>query len=161
MTSEASTVVAPDERAAAVAAEASTGNGIAGRPVAVSMSRPVLAVTVEVTLGRALELLATAGGVRHLVVVDVHGRCAGVLADRALCAEWARDPVGFEHRLVQEVIDTVAPVVLVTSTVGAAASAMQQHHTDAVAVVDDQRRVQGILTAGDLIALLAADPRGR
>jgi CBS domain-containing protein len=129
----------------------------ADRPVTEAMSHPVISVSIAATLTRALRMLA-AGQVRHLVVMGADSRCPGILADRTLAAEWARDPIGFGRRRVRDVLDPTTPTVSVSSTVAAAARAMQRYQTDAVAVLDSAGRVLGILTATDLVRVLAGDP---
>jgi CBS domain-containing protein len=149
---------AADGAGATSAPEASTGveirDSVAARPVADVMSQPVVAVTPDMNLSQALQTLTAAGHMRHLVVLSEHGRCLGVLSDRALAAEWARDPADFGTRLVREVVDFGAPVAQLTDPVSAAARTMLRTGTDAVAVADSNDRVQGILTATDLVALL-------
>jgi CBS domain-containing protein len=132
----------------------------AARLVRSAMSRPVLAITSDASLDRALELL-TATTLRHLAVVDEERRCVGVLADRALAAAWARDPADFGRHLVREVLAPELPLVPATFTVGAAAQLMLRRGTDALVVVDRDRRVLGILTATDLVGLVAEAVPGR
>ena len=107
----------------------------ASRAVTGLMSRPVVAVRADCGLSEALRLLV-AHGLRHLAVVDGAGRCRGVLADRAVAAA----------------LDAGA-------TVGDVARFMHHHRVDAVAVIGGQGQPVGMVTATDLINLLAAGPQ--
>lgn len=124
------------------------------RSVAVVMSKPVLVVRATATLPEALALLAAAK-VRHLVVLTEEARYHGVLVDRVVASEWARGPVGFERRTVGQVADTGTPSVPPTATVAEIARAMHRCETDAVVVVEVTGQPVGIVTATDLIGLLA------
>jgi|SRR5215207_6469608 len=152
---------APEEAVRRAAGDpAATPLELAAQLVRSAMSRPVLAITSDASLDRALELL-TATTLRHLAVVDEERRCVGVLADRVLAAAWARDPADFGRHLVREVLSPELPLVPATLTVGAAAQLMLRRGTDALVVVDRDRRVLGILTATDLVGLLAQAAPGR
>lgn len=123
-------------------------------PVATVMSRPVLAVSVSAPFDEALRTLV-ARGVRHLAVVDGAGRCVGLLADRTVAAEWVGRPIAFGLHTVAEACTDLQPIIDDDATVGVAVRAMRRCGTDAVVVVDRDRRPLGVLTGGDLIALLA------
>ncbi len=118
------------------------------------MSHPVLAVSASAYFSDALQALVT-HGLRHLAVVDNEGRCVGLLTDRTVAAEWAGRPMGFIRRTVDSACVESQPVVDRAATVAAAARIMHRCGTDAVIVVDTDRRPLGILTGGDVIALLA------
>ena len=125
------------------------------------MSRPVVAVRADCGLSEALRLLV-AHGLRHLAVVDGAGRCRGVLADRAVAAAWARDPLGLDRWRAADVLPAVPAVPAVLdagATVGEVARFMHHHQVDAVAVVAGEGQPVGIVTATDLINLLAAGPQ--
>ncbi len=128
--------------------------------VATVMSHPVLAVPVSAFFSDALHALVT-HGLRHLAVVDDEGRCVGLLADRTVAAEWAGRPMAFVRRAVAGACDDRQPIVDRSATVAAAARMMHRCGTDAVIVVDADRRPLGILTGGDVIALLAKPDRER
>ena len=130
------------------------------RDVAVTtvMSHPVLAVSASAFFADALHALVT-HGLRHLAVVDDTGRCVGLLADRTVAAEWAARPMAFVRRAVASACDDRQPIVDRDATVATAARVMRRCATDAVIVVDPDRRPLGILTGGDVIALLAKPDR--
>lgn len=121
------------------------------------MSHPVLAVPASASYEEALRVLLR-HGVRHLAVIDAEGACVGLLTDRILVAEWAQRPMAFHHRSVAGAGDGQS-MVLRDATLSAAAHVMRRCGTDAVIVVDHGRPV-GVLTGGDVIALLAKrDPQ--
>jgi CBS domain-containing protein len=130
------------------------------RNVAVTtvMSHPVLAVSASGSFPDALHALVT-HGLRHLAVVDDAGRCVGLLADRTVAAEWAGSPMAFARRAVAEACGGCQPLVGPTATVATAARTMRHCGTDAVIVVDVEHRPLGILTGGDVLALLAKPDR--
>lgn len=131
------------------------------REVAVTtvMSHPVLAVPASAFFSDALHALVT-HGLRHLAVVDDTGRCVGLLADRTVAAEWAARPMAFVRRAIGSVCGDRQPIVDRAASVATAARMMRHCGTDAVIVVDTDRRPLGILTGGDVIALLAKPDRG-
>lgn len=121
------------------------------------MSRPAVAIGEDATLADALRAF-TISGLRHLVVIDNAGRCIGLLADRTLAGAWALDPMCFDDVSVARVLEPEAPMVTATATIAQAARVMHRVATDAVVVVDEVGHPLGVLTAGDLIALLAKPP---
>ncbi len=127
---------------------------MAMRPVRRVMTSPVVCVAAAATLADALRVMA-GGGLRHLAVVDGDGRCLGILSDRAVTAIWAADPGALSHRSAADTLGPVPAVVAATATVRQAARRMVEAGGDAVAVVDADAAVLGIVTGGDLIRLLA------
>jgi CBS domain-containing protein len=130
------------------------------RNVAVTtvMSHPVVAVSAFAFFSDALHALVT-HGLRHLAVVDDAQRCVGLLADRTVAAEWAGSPTAFVRRTVASACGEHRPIVDRDATVATAARMMRRCGTDAVIVVDSDLRPLGILTGGDVIALLAKPDR--
>jgi CBS domain-containing protein len=123
-------------------------------PVLTVMSHPVLAVQAFAFFDEALRILVC-HGVRHLAVVDPAGRCVGLIGDRVLAAEWAARPMAFGRRIVAHLCDDRQPIVDREMTVATAARVMRGCDTDAVVVVDRDGYPVGVLTSGDVIALLA------
>ncbi|NUT34348.1 MAG: CBS domain-containing protein [Hamadaea sp.] len=121
------------------------------------MSRPAVAVAETATLTDALRAF-TLSGLHHLVVIDSEGYCTGLLADRTIAGVWALDPMCFDEVAVGRILGPEAPVVTGSATIAQAARVMHRLGTDAVVVVDGAGRPLGVLTAGDLIALLAKPP---
>ncbi len=126
------------------------------RSVAVTtlMSRPVLAVAERAVLQDAL-LALVGGGVRHLAVIDGYGRCTGMVTDRMLAAEWAYRPMAFARHTVATICHDEPPMIDRDASLAAAAKVMRRCGTDAVVVTDPDLRPIGVLTSGDIIALLA------
>jgi CBS domain-containing protein len=118
------------------------------------MSSPAVAIAVSARLGSALAAL-TRTGLRHLVVVDERSRCVGVVADRAIAAAWAADPAALECASVGAVLEPRPAVVGADATVGEVARVMHTDGVDAVAVIDRTGRPIGLVTGGDLVALMA------
>jgi CBS domain-containing protein len=131
---------------------------LAARPVSQIMSKPVLAVTADLRLGDALEAMVHTG-LRHLVVVDQADRCLGVIADRAIAAAWAVDPTALSLMAVARAIDERPAVVSADVTVADVARAMYTDGVDAVAVIDRAGHAVGMVTGGDLVALLATESK--
>lgn len=127
---------------------------MARRPVSEAMSSPVYTVPADALLGDALTAMVRSGR-RHLVAVDDAGRCVGVLADRAVAAAWAHDHTALTRRPVAAALAGRPPVLPAGALVVDAARLMRAEHIDAVVVVDDDGRPQGIVTGSDLVAVLA------
>ena len=124
------------------------------RPVRTVMSSPASCVSVTVTLADALRLMIRRG-VRHLVVLDGSGACAGVLGDRAIAAAFAADPIGFAESPVGNLLDALPAVVRTDEQITQVARFMRAAGTDAVAVVDALGNVAGIVTGSDLVGVLS------
>jgi CBS domain-containing protein len=127
---------------------------MARQPITEAMSRRVYTVPADVPLGDALAAMVRTGR-RHLVAVDPAGRCVGVLADRAVAAAWAHDRAALTCQSVASVLDDRPPLLGAAAHVIDAARLMRAEHIDAVVIVDADRRPIGIVTGGDLVALLA------
>jgi CBS domain-containing protein len=118
------------------------------------MSRPV-AVAADLHLGDALGVMVR-GGLRHVIVVDDADRCLGVVGDRAITSAWATDPTALACTRVDHLLERRRAVVAATATVRDVAMMMHGDGVDAVAVIDEKGRCVGMVTGGDLVALLAA-----
>jgi CBS domain-containing protein len=123
-------------------------------PLSTVMSRDVVSIDAEARLPTALQVMATTG-VRHLPVVD-RGRVLGVLVETDLI----RCLAGDGHGLATAVTVTLrqlyrpAPELPPTARVSDAARQMFADVSDGV-LVTDNGRVLGIVTATDLVRLLA------
>lgn len=120
------------------------------------MSRPVVALTEDRPLEEALEALVATGS-RHIVVVDRRWRCLGVLSDRMLVAEWAHDMSSLSRRRVAELLEPEQAIVDSDTTIADVARMMRRLGVDAVAVIDADGSLTGIVTGSDLIAVLGDD----
>jgi CBS domain-containing protein len=123
-------------------------------PVVEMMSHPVISVTTTAVLGDVLAAMVRTG-LRHLAVVDHYDRCIGVVGDRAVAAAWAADPNALSCTGVRHVLDRRPSVVGADATMGDVARAMYLDGVDAVAVIDRTGRPVGMVTGGDLVALMA------
>ena len=139
---------------AAEPAQHEPAKSLADWRVSAIMSRPAVAVRRDDTMADALRAFALSG-LHHLVVVDGGGRCVGILGDRAVAAAWAYDSMTFSTLRLGTVMDVNQPMLAADAKVSDAARRMRRCGADAVAVVDADGSPVGVLTAGDLIALLA------
>jgi CBS domain-containing protein len=123
-------------------------------PLSTVMSRDVVSIDAEARLPTALHVMATTG-VRHLPVVD-RGRVLGVLVEtdliRCLAGEGPRLATAFTITMRQ--LYRPAPELPPTARVSDAARHMFADVSDGV-LVTDHGRVLGIVTATDLVRLLA------
>ena len=120
------------------------------------MSRQLLTVEVNETLWDAWQLLFVSG-LRHLVVLDSDGHCRGTLNDRSILADV---PVTPEHLKTRIVGDVTQRGPLIAARPGdhprSIAAVMTANAVEAVPVIEDDGRVVGIVTEGDLVRWLAA-----
>lgn len=120
------------------------------------MSRQLLTVEVNETLWDAWQLLFVSG-LRHLVVLDSDGHCRGTLNDRSILADV---PVTPEHLQTRSVGDVAQRGPVVSARPGdhprSVAAVMTANAIEAVPVIEDDGRVIGIVTEGDLVRWLAA-----
>ena len=117
------------------------------------MTRPAVTVSPGDSLARAWDLMYQRD-IHHLVMVDA-GRAVALVDDRALSAAWPPGPRGPYHRTVGEVVRAGVHCVLPDTSVRVVAQVMLRARRDAVPVVSDGGAVLGVVTATDLIALLA------
>ena len=123
------------------------------------MSPDPTTIGADAPVGEARRMIAELG-VRHLPVVDVRGRLAGMLSDRDVRAGAAVGAAG-EHPRPQGDPDSVAGImshpvhtVDVTATIAAAARLMLSRRISAAPVVDGDKLI-GLVTSSDcLLALL-------
>jgi acetoin utilization protein AcuB len=131
--------------------------------VADVMSSPPVVVRTHDSLWRAMDrFLAT--GLRHLVVLDESDVVIGVLDDRAVVSEWARDALGLHQRTVGALMRASATrTVAVTreTPVQEAARLMLERRVDALPVVGSDGRVVGVLTGSDLVRTVVKGQAGQ
>ena len=118
------------------------------------MTRDVVAIDCEARLPTALQVMATTG-VRHLPVVE-RGRCLGVLVETDLIRRLTEGGRPFLTAATLTLRQLHRPAVELppTARVSDAARRMSADVSDAV-LVTDHGRVLGIVTATDLVRLLA------
>jgi CBS domain-containing protein len=119
------------------------------------MSREVVAIEAEARLPTALHVMATTG-VRHLPVLD-RDRCLGMLVETDLVRCLAQDARPFATGATASLrqLYRPAPELPPTARVSDAARHMSADVLDAV-LVTEHGRILGIVTATDLVRLLAA-----
>ena len=115
---------------------------------------PLLTIEADQSLWDAWQLLFLSGR-RHLVVVDVEGRCRGVVADRAILSEVPLTEDRLTQRTVRQVMAVPAPLT-VDDSPQEAARRMVESAVDAIPIVDCSQRLQGMVTTSDLTRWLAA-----
>jgi CBS domain-containing protein len=131
---------------------------IADQPVVALMSQPVFAIPADASLEDAVRALLRSG-LRHVVAVDPAGRFAGVFSARQVAAAWARDPHSLAAVPVGSMLDACPPTVAQVATLRTVAQVMRDHRTDIVVVVDPDRYALGVVTAGDVVAVVAGSGR--
>ncbi|MHA6793985.1 CBS domain-containing protein [Pseudonocardia bannensis] len=123
-------------------------------PVSAVMTRRLVAIVPAAPLATALRLMAEAG-VQHLPVIDGQ-RCLGVLteADVVRCMAGWPGPSGAAAAMLVGELCRPAECVEIRSRRSGVARRMHASGADAV-LVARQGRLQGIVTASDLIRSLA------
>jgi CBS domain-containing protein len=125
---------------------------VADEPVDHVMSTSVVAIRADDDVANALAVLRL-GALRHLVVVDDDGRFVGIVGDRLLVDHCGPLDAPTLVRVKDVLFDTTACVAPGT-TIAAAARRMLRHSAGALAVVDTQSRVLGVVTGADLLRAL-------
>jgi CBS domain-containing protein len=117
------------------------------------MTTPALTLSPSATLWEAWRTMMQTG-IRHLVVCD-GGQCAGVVDDRAVFAQWPMGPLALRRDRVGDVMRARSICVLEDVEVRTVAAVMVADGVDAVAVVDRDGEVVGIVTASDVAVAVA------
>lgn len=136
---------------------APTGD-LGDRPVRDVMTPTVLAVLATTSMDVALQIMLGAG-IHHLPVMD-HGECVGLLHETDVVWHLAATPTGERLPTAGEGARTPVATVSPDTTVSQVAERMFASSSDAL-VVADAERIVGILTANDLLGVLAGRERGR
>jgi CBS domain-containing protein len=123
-------------------------------PLSAIMTRDVVTLDAEARAATALHVMATTG-VRHLPVVD-HGRFLGVVfeTDLVCCLTAAALPPAETVTTALRQLHRPTAQLPPTARVSDAARHMSTDASDAV-LVTDHDRILGIVTATDLVHLLA------
>jgi CBS domain-containing protein len=117
------------------------------------MSSPVVTVSTSDSLWDAWGLIYRSG-FRHLVVVE-GTRCMGVIDDRRIVTEWPLGPATPHRRAVGDVVSRHRRIVVASTPVPDVARIMLEERTDAIPVVNDRGEAVGLVTASDLLTLVA------
>ncbi|PZC49883.1 MAG: acetoin utilization protein AcuB [Chloroflexi bacterium] len=134
----------------------------AGTPVQAVMSRDVLSVDADTTLGAAREQMRLAG-VHHLLVYD-RSRLVAVISDRDLLAHLSprlgtmaeqRDDTSTLLRRVFQAASYQPVTIPCGATIAAAAAILLRHTISCAPVTDALGEVVGVLTSRDLLGALS------
>jgi CBS domain-containing protein len=117
------------------------------------MAVELLTVDADEGLLLAWELLSQAG-VHHVPVLH-DGRCVGLLAERDLALEIARNPLGNSRRLVRELVADAPVFVGADDRLSDVAATLLRTGKDAVLVRTDVETMVGLITERDLLRALA------
>ncbi|HSP36928.1 MAG TPA: CBS domain-containing protein [Frankiaceae bacterium] len=104
--------------------------------------------------------LVSQADVHHIPVIE-HGRCLGLLAERDLALEVARNPLGQGRRLVREMIDDQPAYVLADTPLPAVARMLLRTGKDAVLVHTATGQLLGLITVHDLLRAQAGQVETR
>lgn len=121
--------------------------------VADIMSTPVVVVRADSRLGPAVRTFVRTG-LRHLVVVDSTGVSVGVLGHDELVSAWFDSSDRRPRTVAGLPLSTRASVTPATAVVQAA-MLMAVEHLDVLPVVGRRGEVLGVLSATDLVRLVA------
>jgi signal transduction histidine kinase len=114
-----------------------------------NMSPTVESVTAGATLQEAASRLSR-HGISCLVVVD-DGRPIGIVSERDLVREVAREPVAWAGRAVRDVMSHPLHTTEAGATVAEAIRTLAAHRVRRLPVVTPEGRVAGIVTQTDLL----------
>ncbi|HTJ67680.1 MAG TPA: CBS domain-containing protein [Actinospica sp.] len=101
------------------------------------------------------------GGRRHLIVLDRDGRCTGVLGPRHVAQAHRLD---LRHDEEIPLADLCAAPWIALSpwdSLRTCAQQLVEYDLDAIPVLDDDRRVLGLVTARDIVRVTADRPPHR
>ncbi len=144
-----------------------SSSGVRERTAADVMTRDVVTVRGDDTLDTAAHLLVEKR-VKRLPVVDDAGRLAGIVSRvdvlRTLGEDYGSDaavearPAG-AGRTIRDVMRTAVPAVRADATLGEVLDAVISTRLNRAVVVDDERRVLGVVSDSEVLARV--DPTGR
>jgi CBS domain-containing protein len=113
------------------------------------MTREVIMLSPGHSFQEAITLIAR-HRFRHLLVTDAEKRLAGVLSDRDLLRFMVREP-RWDTATVAEVMRTDPVTVRSDALLSIATDQMLTRRINCLPVVDENGRVEGILTSTDLL----------
>jgi len=125
-----------------------------------SMTRKVITVDQEANIFDAQKLIAK-NQIRHLPVVDKNDRIIGIVTDRDIRSAWPysffkesynkKDKEKFSKIKIKDIM-TINPITLSpTSTIQDALLLIQEKKVGALPVVDEERKLKGIISVRDLL----------
>ena len=118
-------------------------------------------MTVDAADGLLLtwELVSQAGV--HQIPVIERGRCVGLISERDLAVEVARNPIGHTRRLVREIVDGTPAYVEAETPISVVAQRLLRTGKDATLVHTPTGQLIGLVTVHDLLRALAGQVRPR
>ena len=125
-----------------------------------TMTRKVITVDQEANIFDAQKLILE-NHIRHLPVVDKNDRIIGIVTDRDIRSAWPysffkesyskKDKDKFSKIKIKDVM-TINPITLSpTSTIQDALLMIQESKVGALPVVDEERKLKGIISVRDLL----------
>lgn len=117
---------------------------LAAVPVADAMSSPRLVLSEDLEAAAALERLDS-GGLAGAPVVGADGRFEGTIERERIAADEEKD------RRVRELLDPFAPTIPAGANLDAAVETLATNGLDWAPVVDEERRLLGVVAASDLV----------
>jgi CBS domain-containing protein len=118
-----------------------------------AMSGPPEVIDADESMWQAARRLGD-GSHRRLVVLD-EGRLAGVIDEKTLTDHWPRIPFFAQERTLRTLVPGRVHAVMPHVTISRVAAIMHFEGADAVPVVDRRGKVLGLVTATEIIRLLA------
>ncbi len=139
-----------------------------GQTVGECMTPNPVTVTDETTVAQAVKVMVE-HNIKRLPVVDAQSKLVGMVSRIDVLRALSQPPVAEsprkspppgQHVRVSEVMMTQVPAVRVNASLSAIVDLLVSSAQRRVVVVDEQRRVVGIITDGDLIKRATAEERG-
>lgn len=112
-------------------------------------------LTVDATDGLLLTWELVRGADVHHIPVIEREHCIGLLAERDLAVEVARNPLGQGRRIVRELINDLPAFVDAQTPISAVARTLLQTGRDAILVHTSTGQLVGLITVRDLLRALA------
>jgi acetoin utilization protein AcuB len=149
--------------AAAAELRARLADGFRCAPLSSIMRTAVISVKMDSKLGEATELCSSRR-IRHLPVVNDQGKLVGLVTDRNL-RSYISPRVGTisENNADRETLDRRVHVIMIRNlvtgwssmTLAQAAALMLDNRVGCLPVVDNERRLVGIVTTTDFLRVIA------
>jgi CBS domain-containing protein len=118
-----------------------------------AMSGPAEVIDADESMWQAA-LRLSSGSQRWLVVLDA-GRLVGVIDERRLTDHWPCVPFAAQERTLRTIVPAPVHAVMPHVTISRVAAIMHFEGIDAVPVVDRRGKVLGLVTATEIIRLVA------
>jgi CBS-domain-containing membrane protein len=125
------------------------------------MSRPGGVVRSGASAWQAVEQFLT-GPARHVIVLDPMGRHLGIIGTRHLGELWPLDIERLKAEPVESLGFAAWAALSPEADLSTCAKTLTEHELDAVPVLDEDKRVIGVVTARDVTRVVAdAEDRKR